>query len=110
MASISRDGTHAVSASDDGTARVWDLHGHRPPLVLAGHETIVRSARFHPDGTRVVTASHDGTVRIWRIDWAGLLQFTSASPGCLSADERVEYLGESRDDAAEASALCERTR
>src|SRR6516162_11541044 len=32
-ASFSSDGTHVVTASTDGTVRVWDLRGERPSFV-----------------------------------------------------------------------------
>ena len=65
-ASFSPDGTHVVTASGDGTARVWDLRGARPSFVpLEGHQGKVVSASFSPDGTHVVTASYDHTARVW---------------------------------------------
>jgi WD40 repeat protein len=64
-ASFSPDGTHVVTASADGTARVWDLRGERPSFVaFKGHKALVKSALFSPDGTHVVTASADGTARV----------------------------------------------
>ncbi|HWO25674.1 MAG TPA: hypothetical protein VNO30_43345 [Kofleriaceae bacterium] len=62
---FSPDGSRVITASDDGTARVWDAATGQPlgaPLV---HQGEVVSAAFGPDGTRVVTASDDGTARIW---------------------------------------------
>jgi WD40 repeat protein len=65
-ASFSADGTHVVTASYDGTARVWDLRGERPGFVaLEGHQGWVTSASFCADGTHVVTASRDKTARVW---------------------------------------------
>jgi hypothetical protein len=65
-ASFSADGTHVVTASDDGTARVWDLRVKRPSfVVLEGHKDRVNSASFIADGTHVVTVSDDGTARVW---------------------------------------------
>jgi TIR domain/WD domain, G-beta repeat len=65
-ASFSADGTHVVTASNDNTARVWDLGGERPSFVaLEGHQGPVISASFSPDGTHVVTASEDKTARVW---------------------------------------------
>ena len=65
-ASFSADGRHVVTASDDGTARVWDLSGRRPAAtVLEGHTDCVLAASFSADGRRVVTASLDGTARVW---------------------------------------------
>ena len=64
-AAFSPDGKRVVTASDDGTARLWD--GERGPeiAVLQGHTDTVRSAAFSPDGKRVVTASIDNTARLW---------------------------------------------
>ncbi len=64
-ASFSSDGRRVATASDDGTARVWDaLTGDAvtPPLH---HAKSVRQVVFSPDGSRVVTASDDGTTRVW---------------------------------------------
>ncbi len=67
-ASFSADGTHVVTASDDNTARVWDLRGERPSFVaLEGHQGPVNSASFSAEGTHVVTASADTTARVWPV-------------------------------------------
>ncbi|MCB9898547.1 MAG: serine/threonine protein kinase [Planctomycetes bacterium] len=67
----SPDGTRLVTASGDGTARVWNADGSGEPLVLRGHEDMVFSAAWSPDGTRLVTASRDGTARVWNADGSG---------------------------------------
>ena len=55
-----------VTASFDGTARVWHPFSPRlKPVVLSGHKGAVVDAAFDPDGTRIVTASFDGTARLW---------------------------------------------
>jgi WD40 repeat protein len=64
-ASFSPDGRRVVTASDDGTARLWDATGGAAIAVLTGHTDSVRSASFSPDGHRIVTASDDGTARLW---------------------------------------------
>ena len=64
-AAFSPDGTRVVTASDDGTARIWDAASGEELTLLRGHSGWVVSAAFSPDGTRVVTASYDGTARIW---------------------------------------------
>jgi WD40 repeat protein len=57
-------GNRIVSASRDGTARVWDLNG-TPLFALDGHVGAVTDADVAPDGKRIVTASVDGVTRIW---------------------------------------------
>ncbi|KYF89427.1 hypothetical protein BE20_20530 [Sorangium cellulosum] len=61
----SPDGTRVLTASADGTARVWRIGGEGAPVVLTGHRGRINAAS--PDGARVVTASDDRTARVWRI-------------------------------------------
>ena len=60
-ASFSPDGTRIVTASLDGTARVWDASG-RPIATMPGHGAWVTAANFSPDGTRIITTSAGGLV------------------------------------------------
>ena len=66
-ASVSKDGEQLVSASLDGTARVWSSRSTVPVAVLRGHNNTVVHALFGPPG-RVITASLDGTLRGWRLN------------------------------------------
>ena len=64
-ATFSPDGRRVVTASEDSTARLWDVETGKVIAVLLGHEGSVQSAAFSPDGRRVVTASDDNTARLW---------------------------------------------
>lgn len=66
-AAFNRDGSRLVTASVDGTARIWDVRTRAAIAVLKGHEGWVRAATFSPDGRFVATASDDGTARIWEV-------------------------------------------
>jgi|GEM_PF-2875579 WD40 repeat protein len=59
-------GERIVTASQDGTVRVWSTSEQTPVSRLCcRHEEAVFSAAFSNDGDRIVTASADGTVVVW---------------------------------------------
>jgi WD40 repeat protein len=62
---LSKDGKLLVTASSDGTARVWTADTGVALFALRGHTASVRSAAFSPDSRRIVTASFDRTARVW---------------------------------------------
>jgi hypothetical protein len=64
-AAFSPDGARIVTASLDGTARLWDATSGQKIIALRGHEYGVSSASFSPDGARIVTASEDRAARLW---------------------------------------------
>lgn len=64
-------GERVISASNDGTARVWNADGSGAPVVLEGHTERLTAASFSPDGKMAVTASGDGTARVWWLDREG---------------------------------------
>jgi WD40 repeat protein len=54
-----------VSASLDGTARIWRTDNDRSVITLEGHRGAMQSATFNDQGDRVVTAEQDGTIGVW---------------------------------------------
>jgi WD40 repeat protein len=64
---FSGDGRLAVTWSNDGTARVWELSSSRELAAFQGHDGWVVDAEFAPRGDLVATASNDGVARLWRV-------------------------------------------
>ena len=62
---ISPDGKTLASASQDGTAKLWDLATAQLRHTLRGHAGEVNCVAFAPDGKELATASDDRTVRFW---------------------------------------------
>ncbi len=62
---FTKDGARLVSASRDGTARVWDPVRRTLERILSGHTATVESFDLARDGRRLVTCSEDTTARIW---------------------------------------------
>ena len=62
---FSPDGKRMVSASLDGTVKVWDPKTGDKILDLAGHKAPVRTAAYSPDGKWLASGGEDNVVRIW---------------------------------------------
>ena len=63
-ARFSFNGKRIVTASIDGSARIWDAATGRVIGALHGHAKIYE-AQFSPDGSLVLTVSTDKMARLW---------------------------------------------
>jgi len=62
---ISPDGTQALTASLDRTARLWDIESGKQ-LATFSHDGALSGAGFTADGARIASLSaQDGTARLW---------------------------------------------
>eukprot|EP00038_Savillea_parva_P011335 m.196804 g.196804 ORF g.196804 m.196804 type:complete len:680 (+) comp19909_c0_seq1:100-2139(+) len=66
--SFSPDNSFLLSGSEDGTARLWDLHTFTNVVAYKGHMYPVWGTAFSPLGYYFATASHDRTARLWSTD------------------------------------------
>ena len=56
-----------LSASGDGTVRIWRSKHPRTEEAILHHPTYVYAARFHPNAAdTIATAGYDQVVRIWQ--------------------------------------------
>jgi WD40 repeat protein len=61
---FSPGGDEIVSASQDGTARIWSAKNLSGPTIFCCHFGAVNTARFSPQGDAIVSASNDGSAYI----------------------------------------------
>ncbi|MFH2007529.1 MAG: protein kinase [bacterium] len=64
---VSPDGRWAATASQDRTARIWDLATHQSRVTLKGHGKRVNSVDFSPDGKLLATGGFDNRIRLWSV-------------------------------------------
>ncbi|MFN8497245.1 MAG: WD40 repeat domain-containing protein [Anaerolineae bacterium] len=68
QSAFSPDGTRVVTASEDNTARVWEVGSWRLLSELSGrngHSGRVSHVAFSPDNRLILTTSADNTGRVW---------------------------------------------
>ena len=89
------DGKFVLTASDDGTARVWDAKSGDELFTAARHEQPIRTAFYGPDGKTIVTASDDKTAVIWPATIEGQIeaakQLIQRDPPVLTPGERRRF-------------------
>jgi guanine nucleotide-binding protein subunit beta-2-like 1 protein len=76
---LSSDGQFALSASWDGTLRLWDLNKGTTHRRFVGHTKDVLSVAFSADNRQIVSGSRDRTVRLWNT--LGECKFTIKDEG-----------------------------
>ena len=88
----SSDDARIVTASGDGSAKVWDAATGAKLFSLNGHSGSVYHAAWSSDDTRIVTASDDGSAKVW--DAATRAELLSLS----GHSDRVLHAAWSSDD------------
>ncbi|WP_187329468.1 WD40 repeat domain-containing protein [Halomicronema hongdechloris] len=66
FATFNPDGTNVISASDDGTARLWNTYTGQE-LKSFDHKNPVLFASFNPTKNQIVSVDADKTLRVWDI-------------------------------------------
>ena len=86
-----------VSASGDGTLKVWDGRNGVERLTLSGHADWVNGCVVSAEGSMIVSASHDQTLKVWDA-------LTGACMTTLHVDGALEVCACSRDSEVIAAA------
>ncbi|TXI80498.1 MAG: hypothetical protein E6Q39_02440 [Crocinitomicaceae bacterium] len=94
---VSDDGEFSVSASSDGTARIWFARSGALIATLRGHRDEVSKA-FFSSGNQVITTSWDNTLRVWR--------FQPEKVRLLASEKNRWFLSAAFDTTGKQIALC----
>jgi WD40 repeat protein len=81
---LTPDGRQALSASRDGTLKLWDLAGVERAVSNEGHEGVMAIA-ITPDGQRAVSAGWDWTLKVWDIEGGRSLRNLEGHEGGVNA-------------------------
>ncbi len=66
-AAFAPDGNTIISASNDGTLKLWDVATGQELRTFAGHTASVNGVAFAPDGSTALSASGDKTLKLWDV-------------------------------------------
>lgn len=61
-------GMHALTASWDGTMRLWDLKTGNSMTTFVGHTKDVLSVAFNHSNTKIISGSRDKGMKLWNIN------------------------------------------
>ncbi|MCU0446410.1 MAG: caspase family protein [Microscillaceae bacterium] len=64
---FSPDGNFLVSASEDGTLKIWETYAGNERKDLTEPYTSLSRVRFSPDGKFIAGASKDKSIRLWEV-------------------------------------------
>jgi len=126
---FSPNGRLLVSASDDNSIRLWNMHDGATKLLKEENPTFLDnpcypSAVFSPDGRYVAASHRDGMVRIWDVYtgqlarrmkahtyWASYVAFMPDGKGLVSeGDHKLRYWDVSSLDSTRFGTRSQTTR
>lgn len=62
---FSPDGNYLVSASEDNTLMIWDIHKQNVTRTLIAHSKSVMICKYSPDGKKILSGSDDNQAILW---------------------------------------------
>jgi WD40 repeat protein len=98
QATFSPDSSQVATASDDGTARIWDATaGSALSATPGGHTDSVEDIDFYSDGQTLVSGSWDGTLKLWDTA-SGTVRQTLRTAATGSGNAAISVVDVSADD------------
>ncbi|KAA6423724.1 MAG: hypothetical protein FRX49_06295 [Trebouxia sp. A1-2] len=95
-------GTDVITASVDGSARVWDMEIGDCVLLMEGHTAGVTDLAVANEGSMLVTSSADHTARVWTLDKGqcrAVLQGHTAAVNAVAVDVQGRFAVTASADA-----------
>ncbi|KAJ4486044.1 TFIID and SAGA subunit [Lentinula aciculospora] len=92
---------YLLSASADGTSRLWSMDTMTNIVAFRGHENPVWDVKWSPLGTYFATASRDRTARLWSTDRTACLRIYAGHLGdvdCVRFHPNSLYLATGSSD------------
>lgn len=80
---FSPDGEYLASASEDMTARLWDLSSGETVRIFSGHTDELLGIAFSPDGKTLATTSLDGTAKLWDVATGEVVRTLAGPTGVI---------------------------
>jgi WD40 repeat protein len=95
---LTEDGKNALSGSDDGAVKVWDLVRDKLLFEFREHQELVSSVAVTPDGSKAVSGSWDETVKVWDLKEQKMMftlkgHFGWVNSVAISADGKMAISG-----------------
>ena len=92
-AAFSPDGEYVLSASWDGTLRIWETRTGKE-VARMNHGSEVYSAAFSPDGRYIASGTYSNSVHVWLWQAADLIDDAcSRLSRNLTRNEWDQYIG-----------------
>lgn len=88
---LTPDSRFAITGSEDGTLRKWDLGNAQCALVFTGHAQGVEDGAMTPDGRFVVSGSQDTTLRLWDLGSGKCLRVYEGHAQAVTAVTIAQY-------------------
>lgn len=85
------EGTHLLSAAEDGAILVWDTKSWECLRVLRGHTGAVDGLSIHPSGKLALTVGRDRTLQVWNL-LKGRRAYVTKLPKSRTSARLVKWL------------------
>ncbi|MFN6568517.1 NB-ARC domain-containing protein [Dendronalium sp. ChiSLP03b] len=67
---VTPDGKHLISGSQDNTLKIWNLETWEKVCTLYGHSSSVNAVAVTLDSKHLISGSSDNTLKIWNLETA----------------------------------------